>query len=112
MRHLPSPWIRDIGQVVLVAASCAPLESLCLVCSIAPPSKRFLCAEKLRSFSLATVRWFTAGRRIMATNRKARVAEVYQLFISSSIKPTPPGEVMERAQQKVSIVTYKSNNYT
>jgi len=44
--------------------------------------------------------------------QKRRVAEVYQLFISSSIKPTPPGEVMERAQQKVSIVTYKSNNYT
>ena len=40
------------------------------------------------------------------------VAEVYQFFISSSIKPTPPGEVIERAQQKVSIVTYKSNNYT
>src|SRR5258707_13622987 len=75
-------------------------------------SKRFLYAEKLRSFSLATVRWFTAGRRVMATNRKARVAEVYQLFISNSIKPTPPGEVIERAQQKVSIVTYKSNNYT
>src|SRR5258705_13907645 len=76
------------------------------------PFQEFLCAEKLRSFSLATVRWFTAGRRVMATNRKARVAEVYQLFISNSIKPTPPGEVIERAQQKVSIVTYKSNNYT
>jgi hypothetical protein len=47
----------------------------------------------------------------MATNRPARVAEVYEIFISSSIKPTPPGEVMETAQQKVSIVTYKSNNY-
>src|SRR5258706_10050176 len=89
MRHLPSPWIRDIGQVVLLAASCAPLESFCLVWSITPPSKRFLCAEKLRSFSLATVRWFTAGRRIMATDRKARVAKVYQFFISSSIQPAP-----------------------
>jgi len=47
----------------------------------------------------------------MATNRKARVAEVYEIFISSSIKPTPPGKVMETAQEKVSIVTYKSNNY-
>src|SRR5260370_370144 len=34
----------------------------------------------------------------MAINRKARVAEVYQLFISSSIKRTP-GEVKERSNR-------------